>query len=138
MAEIEGRTPGRDLDDAKTERSLHEWVYRTQYTDINKLFGCSGQLFCSALPLRSNTLLDPDFITEFVLCVAQAAADALSSPYHLEILFSVIHEARYFYRNLPPQKRYPGGSGMSQTGDEDEDVVSIGGLEIGEIGEESE
>ena len=132
--EIEGHRPGKELNEGKTEKALHEWVYRTQYTDINKLFGCSGQLFCSSLPLRTNAFLDPDFIRGFVLDVARAAADATNSPYQTELLFSVIHQARDFYRNLPPQKRYPGGSlAQKQDDPDDDDVVSIAGLEIGAL-----
>ena len=86
------------------ERTLHHWVHQYQYAEVNKLFGCCGQLFTSTLPLDPSDEVDKELV-EDVVGVMQ---ESLCLPQQVEMFFCIVSCCRDGYRKWPSKKKYAG------------------------------
>ena len=108
LVQCDGPHPGPHL----TERTMREWVNRYQFMDVNKLFGCCGQLFGSNIPLSGS--VDDKKLDMLVQQTAYAIHDHCHKPMQVELMFSLINGLRNHYRHVAevkgPKKRYTGSN----------------------------
>jgi endonuclease III len=76
------------------EASLRTWVPKHMYPVINKLFGSFSQLFTQNIPARANQFDNPEYLVR----ISKAAGMFLREPYHISLLFCMIHATRRRYR----------------------------------------
>ena len=90
---IDMADPKQQVNATHAEASLRTWVPKHRFPVINKLFGSFSQLFTQNIPAKSARFEDLEYLTT----VCRAAA-IFRSPYHVSLLFCMIHSTRRRYR----------------------------------------
>ena len=99
-------------------KALESWVHFHQYEDVNKLFGCMGQMFTQTLPLRADELGEDTRVSVVRMC--EAITQHIHKPYDVALFFSVVKSVRYHYRREERpngNKKYAGSSDNFQYND---------------------
>ena len=92
------------------EKSLRMWLDPDRYRDINRIFGCCGQLFCSTLPLSKVAEVVDYRLTYATSTVAHVLMEHMHSR-DVALFFAAVATIRRVYRqmaNAHPKKKYRG------------------------------
>ena len=90
------------------QRALQSWVPFQQVEDINKIFGCMGQMFTQTMPLRGQLSKEN---CESVKDICDAIIQHIHCPKDVSVLFSVLKTIRCHYRREEKpngKKKYKG------------------------------
>ena len=101
---------GKQSSASAVQKALLTWVPWQQYADVNKLFGCLGQMFTQGIPLRGTP--GPTH-RDYITTIAAVIQRHIQSPYDVALFFCIIKSIRSHYRkeeNPHKRKKYKGSS----------------------------